>query len=489
MTRGFLRLGRRLAILVGVIVLTLLVGRAVQSQLGPPLRPWHTFVPDELDAAVIDRTDWPGWLAAEDRVFAEVRSEVTDRLDPEDRVRANRYYVDSPLYTPGFAHDWNRSFVLEPEGAARGVVVLLHGLTDAPYSLRHIAELYRRNGFVAIGIRMPGHGTVPGGLTRVHWQDWVAAARLAVREARRRVPAPAPFHLVGYSNGAAIATKYALDALDDPNLAMPDRIVLLSPMIGVSPAARFAGLAGLPALLPAFAKAAWLDIQPEFNPFKYNSFPTNGGRQSFLLASTLQAQVRAEAAAGRLGRLPPALAFQSVLDATVSTDAVVSRLYGLLPTNGSELVLFDRNHHAEVGPLIGDAAATALVRLLPPAPRPFRTTIVTNADVPADRPTHALTTPAGSSEQTIVPLDVDYPRDVYSLSHIALPFPLDDSLYGLFPEGPPEFGVHLGNVAAHGERGALVVGLDTLLRLSCNPFYDYMIDRIAETIPRAPPTP
>ena len=486
MTRSFLRLGRRAAILVGVILLTLLVGRAVQSQLGPPLRPWHTVVPDELDAAALDRTDWPGWLAAEDRVFAEVRSEVTDQLDPEDRVRANRYYVDSPLYTPGFDHDWNRSFVLEPEGAARGVVVLLHGLTDAPYSLRHVAELYRGRGYVAIGIRMPGHGTVPAGLTRVHWQDWLAAARLAVREARRRVPSPAPFQLVGYSNGAAIAMKYALDALDDRSLAMPDRIVLLSPMIGVSAAARFAGLAGLPAILPAFAKAAWLDLQPEFNPFKYNSFPTNGGRQSFLVADTLQGQVRAAAADGRIARLPPILAFQSVLDATVSTDAVVARLYGLLPSNGSELVLFDRNHHAEVGPLISDASATALARLLPPAPRAYGTTIVTNDAAPADQGVRAVTTPAGGTAEATVQLGVDYPRDVYSLSHIALPFPLDDSLYGLFPKGVPEFGVHLGSIAAHGERGALVVGLDTLLRLSCNPFYDYMIDRIGRTIPATP---
>ena len=51
-------------------------------------------------------------------------------------------------------------------------------------------------------------------------------------------------------------------------------------MIGITAFARFAGIAALPALLPAFAKAAWLGILPEFNPFKYNSFPVNGARQS-----------------------------------------------------------------------------------------------------------------------------------------------------------------------------------------------------------------
>jgi hypothetical protein len=40
-------------------------------------------------------------------------------------------------------------------------------------------------------------------------------------------------------------------------------------------------LAGLAAIFPTFAKAAWLSILPEFNPFKYNSFPVNAARQSF----------------------------------------------------------------------------------------------------------------------------------------------------------------------------------------------------------------
>ena len=41
-------------------------------------------------------------------------------------------------------------------------------------------------------------------------------------------------------------------------------------------------------MLPAFAKSAWLSIVPEFNPFKYNSFPVNGARQSHRLTTALQ---------------------------------------------------------------------------------------------------------------------------------------------------------------------------------------------------------
>jgi len=47
---------RRLLLLSAVIVMTLLIGRVVQSQAGLPLELWHTFVPVEPDAAAIDQT-------------------------------------------------------------------------------------------------------------------------------------------------------------------------------------------------------------------------------------------------------------------------------------------------------------------------------------------------------------------------------------------------------------------------------------------------
>lgn len=76
----------------------------------------------------------------------------------------------------------------------------------------------------------------------------------------------APLHVVGYSNGGALALKYALDSLEDKSLRRPQQVILLSPMIGVTAFARFAGLAGLPSVFPAFARAAWLNVVPEFNP-------------------------------------------------------------------------------------------------------------------------------------------------------------------------------------------------------------------------------
>jgi len=364
-------------------------------------------------------------------------------------------------------------------------VVLLHGLTDSPYSQRHLARLYRDHGFVAIAIRLPGHGTVPAGLTGIDWEDWLAATRLAMREARRRVGAERPLHLVGYSNGGALAVKYALDSLEDQALPRVDRVVLLSPMIGVTRFARFAGLAAVPAVLPAFASAAWLSVAPEFNPFKYNSFPVNGATQSHRLTAALQEQIVRAARENRLSGMPPVLTFQSVVDFTVSTPAIFEAFYDRLPANGSELVLFDVNRSSKFAPLLSAAAETKLSRVLPAPPRRYRTAIITSEGAVAPGVIERPTAPGAVTEETR-PLDLTYPAEVYSLSHIAIPFPLSDGLYGLTPDPQDDFGVNLGTLAAHGEVGGLVVNMNAMLRMSSNPFFPYVLQRVTSWIGAAP---
>jgi hypothetical protein len=77
---------------------------------------------------------------------------------------------------------------------------------------------------------------------------------------------------------------------------------------------------------------------------------------------------------------------------------------------------------------------------------------------------------------------VYYPAGLYSLSHVALPFPMTDSLYGLTPDPNESFGINLGALAPRGERNVLIASLDSLLRASSNPFFPYMIERIDQDI-------
>jgi len=482
------RIGRFLKwvlLLLVVVGLAALAFRSYRAVSGPALQPWHSFVPHELSADQIDMADWTRYLAQEDEIMASVRAEVSQKLPPGERVPINRYFEASPVYAAHFAHDWNRSYVLEPDGQPVGVVVLIHGLTDSPYSLRHVAQHYRDRGFVAIGIRLPGHGTVPAGLTAARWEDWMAATRLAVREARRRVPAPAPLHLVGFSNGGALAMKYSLDALEDPKLARPDRLLLLTPMIGITRFARFAGLAGLPAILPPFAKAAWLSVVPEFNPFKYNSFPVNGARQSFRLTDALQAQIQRLARASQLGSLPLVITFQSVIDFTVSTPAILTGLYAYLPDNGSEIVLFDVNRTLKFSPLLRQSSYVAVEQLTPSTPQTFRFTVIANAGDDTDATVERSIAP-GQLRAEVRPLNLAYPPGIFSLSHLAIPIPMDDPLFGMQPDPKTkgEYGYSLGTMDARGERGALIVDQDYLRRLPSNPFFPYLLDRIDDGIDR-----
>lgn len=468
---------KRIALGLLVLLVMFLVIRGYQSEQGPPLHRWHTWSADEMSVDEIDRASFADYLTREAAIFHDMKLNVTDQLSDDEKTALNRFNAQSPFYPARFDTDWNRSYILEPEGKAKGAVVLLHGLTDSPYSMRYLAQAYQQKGFVAVVPRLPGHGTAPGSLTKVDWQMWMAATRLAVREATRLAGSNVPLHLVGYSNGGALAVKYSLDTLQNNALRKPQQLVLLSPMIGVTAYARFAGLAGWPAIIPGFAKAAWLSIIPEYNPFKYNSFPVRAARQSWLLTQAMQDQLLHVIRGGSMPAFPPVLTFQSVLDSTVSTRAVVNAFYRYLPDNGSELVMFDVNQAANLRALFRPALYSAVNNLLPPAPRRYASTVITNAS-PTTYQTVARITAADQTKEIVRSMHEAWPQDTYSLSHIAVPFPLSDSLYGREPTEKNRYGISFGTISLRGETASLIVGLDTLMRNTSNPFFDYMMLQI-----------
>lgn len=469
----------RLVLVLLVLAVGALALRVVEVWRGPALAPWHTYAAPEPEPSALDAMDWAGYLDAERLVFAGVAANVTARVPEAERTAQNRYFPGARTYPGRFASDWNRSYEMLPDGAAKGAVVLVHGLTDSPYSLRHFARLYADRGFVVIGLRVPGHGTVPGALTQIRWEQWTAAVRLAVREARRLAGTDVPLHLVGYSNGGALALLHTLDSLETPQIGRPSQVVLVAPMIGISPAARFAGLAGLPALLPGLGGAAWLDLLPEYNPFKYNSFPVHAAEQSYAVTQALQQALTRQA--DRLKDMPPVLTFQSVLDHTVSPKAVITDLHMRLPAGQSELVLFDINRAPELDFVLDEASRTAMHRLVPGTSLPFRTVLVIARE--DGEGMEARIREANSEREARQPLTLAYPPTVYSLSHVGMTFPVTDPLYGLQPDMSEEYGIRLGRALTWGERGSMQVGPNTLMRLTSNPFLPYMLGRVGERLP------
>lgn len=467
----------------------LIVGLAVavySLDARPDLKVWHTADLDEEFTADTPIDSFDAYLALEDRLFAQLDGEVYDEIPTAERSEINRFTRGSRSDPSRWPRNWNRSFVL-PVDAPRFGVLLIHGMSDSPYSMRSLAESLHAQGAFVVGMRVPGHGTAPSGLVRVEWRDMAAAVRLAAKHVKARV-GDRPLMLVGYSNGGALSVEYALEALEDPKLPAPDRLVLLSPEIGITKFAALAVWQERLGHLLGLQKLAWTSILPEYDPFKYGSFALNAGKVAWEITREIQSRFDRIAPSGALAGFPPVLAFQSVVDATVTAPDLVTGLFDRLPEGRHELVLFDINRFGRVDSLLKRDPSFWLDDMLRHADQKFTIRVVSN--VGPDRFDVVLQSrEAGANDVREQPLGLAWPRDVYSLAHVALPFPPDDPVYG-GPDAAASPGIHLGNVALRGERGVLVISADEMLRLRWNPFHSYVVARTAEVAAElAPPAP
>jgi alpha-beta hydrolase superfamily lysophospholipase len=465
-----------------LVFATLLFARAFAARRLPPLKPWHEPLSAEITAKEItDAWTLDDYLRREAEVFRQMNETVLPAAAAEDRNISNRYWPDSPVNPERFPKNWNRTFELVPEGEIRGGALLIHGLTDAPYSVKAAAELLRSLGYYALCLRMPGHGTVPGALLAADWEDWRAAVRLGARHVRRRVGAKVPLVLGGYSNGGALSVLYALDALFDERLPRPDRVLLFSPMIGVSPFAGLAQAVVAVGAIPYFARSRWMDVLPEYIPFKYDSFPAHAALQTAELTGEIAAAVAHASNTGRIKDLAPILAFVSLVDSTVETPATFDRLFAFLPENGSELVLFDLNRFEFVAPFLKRTYDAEVARLFANASRAYRLALVTNASTNTRDVVARIAAPR-ATQASVTALGLAWPPQIFSLSHLAVPFRPDDPLFGIAPDMAVSYGFRLGQLAPRGERGVLSVSTDQFMRLNCNPFFPYVEERIRDFV-------
>jgi alpha-beta hydrolase superfamily lysophospholipase len=416
------------------------------------------------------------YRAKEQRVFEQVRHLVYEQLAPEERSPINRFDQGSRSDPRAWPVDWNRTFVLEPTATPRAGVLLVHGLTDSPYSLRSIGEALARDGARVVGLRLPGHGTAPAGLLTFQVEDMQAATRLAMLDLRRTLGPGVPVFLVGYSNGAALSVSYALDALDDTALPRPAGLVLISPALGITRLAALGRIKTGLSELHGFGRAAWNDIEPEVDPFKYQSFSFHAAGVTQKLTSALSRRIARLNESGPVQRMPPVLAFVSTVDSTVRAPAVVDALLDRLAPDGHELVLFDVNRLAVVQPLLVHDPGPLTRRLVAQPHRPYALTLITNAS-PETLQVVERTVAAGQTAASERLLDLWWPRNVFSLSHVALPFAPDDPLYGY--EAPrDDRHLQLGSVEVRGENGVLNVPGWMLTRQRSNPFHRYLLDRV-----------
>jgi alpha-beta hydrolase superfamily lysophospholipase len=465
-----------------IIIATIIIVRAFDALKMPDLDRWHTERLEsefQADKAGADTT-FEDYLRIESRLFKEVSRKVVERISETDKYRLNRYFPSGLNNSLSFEHNWNRSYERIPP-IIEGGALLLHGLTDSPYSLRKVASILKRENFYVLGLRLPGHGTIPAGIASASWQDWMAAVKIGVRHVVKQTGGEKPFIMVGYSNGGALSLKYTLDAIENTRLTMPDRLILFSPAVGVTPFGFFANWHKALSFIPFFEKFKWEDILPEYDPYKYNSFPKHAGLQTYQLTKVVQAQIENLKKKGLLSRFPPTLSFQSLVDATVSTRATVDRLYNKLEQPHHELVLFDINRLAEMKLFLKTDHDKLLDDLNQRTDLPYRLTVITNENENSLAVAEKTKAP-GSGSISSAPIGLRWPQGVYSLSHVAIPYPIDDPLYGQHDSNADSHGMNLGAFEPHGERGVLSVSMDQLMRLRHNPFFPYIEQRIVNTV-------
>ncbi len=478
--RRLTRIALRVLVLGLTVIATIWIVRGLAARNKPDLEVWHTY---EAEHAFRAR-DYPDGISLgeyrelEDRLFAEIDEHVYATVPAGSLDTFNRYNKKGLAYAGDDGQAWNRSFSIDTETPAGGIL-LLHGASDSPYSVRALAQVFADHGLYVAAFRLPGHGTIPAGLKNVEMEDWLAIARSGARHVADRVGPDLPLYMGGYSTGAALSLDYTLDALFDDSMRVPDRLFLYSPSVAVTPLARLTRWDLALAIIPYFEKMAWLSIGTEYDPYKYNSFPTKGGYLAYALSVKIAKKLaRVRKSAGAV-QLPPMIAFQSLIDSTVRTDSLVRTLYEQLPANGHEIVIFDVNRSESIQYFLVDRERDLLNELESNAPADYSYTLVTNRNAQTTQ-IQARTRPAGETGTINTDLPYSWPRGVYSLSHVAIPFAITDRWYGAIDENGEPRTDSFNNFAPRGEQAVLAVPIGRLMRLRHNPFFAYVEQRTVE---------
>lgn len=175
----------------------------------------------------------------------------------------------------------NAPFELRPEQPAKCGALLIHGLLDSPLNMHDIGLELQAQGVLTRAILLPGHGTVPGDLLNVDYEQWLQAVRYGIATFSQEVD---QLFLIGYSTGASLALYHGLQKTDQ--IA---GIVLLAPALKINSA--FAGIANWHKIISwAWPRAAWVYQDPNetLDYAKYSSIPFNAVYQVHRLAAAIK---------------------------------------------------------------------------------------------------------------------------------------------------------------------------------------------------------
>jgi len=240
-------------------------GRESRQANAASLAPRHT--PSGLNKSFASsQLSFSEYIASCREMIAQVRAGISPEL-LNKIVAGNAPFDLHPA--EGFAPGQDKPY--------RRGILLVHGLSDSPYFMRHLARFFQAEGFRVMAVLLPGHGTQPGDLLDVCWQDWLKTVTYGVEQLALEVD---EVYLAGYSAGGALSV---CQSLCDARIL---GLFLFAPALKVSPKAALANFHKSYSWL--WPSAKWLNILPDSDIYKYESFPKNAAAQIYALTQAMQ---------------------------------------------------------------------------------------------------------------------------------------------------------------------------------------------------------
>ena len=198
------------------------------------LDPWHTTHLKQEYHQQSGLKAFAEYLELEDKLFTELDNKIYQEYIPQAPSVINRYENGSLSDPNIWDINWNRSFEWKNAQAEYGVL-LVHGMSDSPYAMSHLAKQFKSSAHI-LGLRLPGHGTIPAGLTEITWPDLASAVALATSHMKAELKGK-PLYVVGFSTGAALALNIELERIALNKPPEYQGMVFISPAIGLAPIA------------------------------------------------------------------------------------------------------------------------------------------------------------------------------------------------------------------------------------------------------------
>lgn len=206
-------------------------------------------------------------------------------------------------------------------------VLLVHGFTGSPQSMRPLGQYLGDKGLSVVGVRLPGHGTTWQDLNTRTAQEWVATVDIALD---RMLQTHERVWLVGLSGGGALALDAAARRPEDVAgvVSLAGFVDSKDPLRFVAPVARYV-IRSLPGV--------GNDIcDPDSRELCYDRLPTSAAHAMLRFAQ------RTRAALPRV--TCPVLVVHSRNDHTVHPGNA-EMIYNEISSPDKELVWLDRSYH------------------------------------------------------------------------------------------------------------------------------------------------